>query len=63
MRADDNGKLTSADRTKLNNQQKLSNNIYQDKHNAATAHYGNNVVGQRRGTSKTALPTAFATAN
>lgn len=49
IRADDNGKLTSADRTKLNNQQnKLSNNIYQDKHNAATAHYGNNVVGQRR---------------
>jgi hypothetical protein len=49
MRADDNGKLTTADRTKLNNQQnKLSNNIYQDKHNAATAHYGNNVVGQRR---------------
>src|ERR1700686_5716297 len=49
MRADDNGKLTTAHRTKLNNQQnKLSNNIYQDKHNAATAHYGNNVVGQRR---------------
>ena len=49
MRADDNGKLTAADRAKLNNQQnKLSNNIYQDKHNATTAHYGNNEVGQRR---------------
>ena len=49
MRADDNGKLTSADRTKLNNQQnKLSNSIYQDKHNAATPRFGNNVVGQRR---------------
>jgi hypothetical protein len=49
MRADDNGKLTSADRSKLQNQQNhLSNQIYQDKHNAATAHYGNNQVGQRR---------------
>ena len=49
MRAADNGKLTSADRTKLNNQQNhMSNQIYQDKHNANTAHYGNNEVGQRR---------------
>ncbi len=49
MRADDNGHLTGADRTRLNNQQNhLSNQIYQDKHNANTAHYGNNVVGQRR---------------
>ena len=49
MRAADNGKLTSADRTKLNNQQnRLSNQIYQDRHNANTAHYGNNQVGQRR---------------
>ena len=49
MRSADNGKLTSADRTKLNNQQnRVSNQIYQDKHNANTAHYGNNQVGQRR---------------
>jgi hypothetical protein len=49
MRAADNGKLTSADRTKLNNQQnRLSNQIYQDKHNANTAHFGNNQIGQRR---------------
>ncbi len=49
MRAADNGKLTSADRAKLNNQQnRLSNQIYQDKHNANTARYGNNEVGQRR---------------
>jgi hypothetical protein len=49
MRASDNGKLTSADRTKLNNQQnRTSNQIYQDKHNATTAKYGNNEVGQRR---------------
>ena len=49
MRASDNGKLTQADRTKLNNQQNgMSKQIYQDKHNANTAHYGNNQVGQRR---------------
>jgi hypothetical protein len=49
MRSADNGKLTSADRTKLNNQQnRMSNQIYQDKHNTNTAHYGNNEVGQRR---------------
>jgi predicted transglutaminase-like cysteine proteinase len=49
MRSQDNGHLTSADRTKLNNQQnRLSNNIYADKHNATQAHYGNNQVGQRR---------------
>jgi hypothetical protein len=49
MRAQDNGHLTSADRTKLNNQQNgMSKQIYQDKHNANTAHYGNNEVGQRR---------------
>ena len=49
MRQDDDGHLTSADRTKLNNQQnRLSNDIYADKHNANTAHYGNSEVGQRR---------------
>jgi hypothetical protein len=49
MRAADNGKLTQADRTKLNHQQNgMSKQIYQDKHNANTAHYGNNQVGQRR---------------
>jgi hypothetical protein len=49
MRKADNGKLTTADRTKLNNQQNgMSKQIYQDKHNANTAHYGNNQVGQRR---------------
>jgi hypothetical protein len=49
MRAADDGHLTTADRTKLNNQQnRLSNRIYDDKHNANTAHYGNNEVGQRR---------------
>jgi len=36
MRSLDNGKLTAADKTTLNQQQnKLSNQIYQDKHNAA----------------------------
>ncbi|MGA8765923.1 MAG: hypothetical protein WB559_02800, partial [Candidatus Acidiferrales bacterium] len=49
MRSEDDGHLTAADRAKLNNQQNhLSNRIYDDKHNARTAHYGNNEVGQRR---------------
>ncbi len=37
MRADDNGKLTAADRAKLTRQQNhLSNQIYRKKHNART---------------------------
>jgi hypothetical protein len=49
MRSEDDGHLTAADRTKLNNQQNhLSNRIYDDKHNANTAHYGNGEIGQRR---------------
>jgi hypothetical protein len=49
MRSEDDGHLTAADRAKLNNQQnKLSNQIYQDKHNAAQQHYGNSEVGQRQ---------------
>jgi hypothetical protein len=49
MRSEDDGHLTTADRTKLNNQQNhLSNQIYQDKHNANTAHYGSGEIGQRR---------------
>jgi hypothetical protein len=48
MRADDDGHLTAADRAKLNNQQnRLSNQIYDDKHNPATQRYGNSEVGQR----------------
>ena len=48
-RAANGGKLTSSEKTQINNQQNhLSNQIYQDKHNANTAHYGNNEVGQRR---------------
>jgi hypothetical protein len=49
MRSEDNGHLTAADRAKLNHQQnRLSNQIHEDKTNANTAHYGNNEVGQRR---------------
>src|SRR3984957_2341224 len=49
MRTDDDGHLTAADRATLNNQQNhLSNQIYTDKHNANTAQYGNNKIGQRR---------------
>lgn len=48
-RAADGGKLTGAEKQQINQQQnKVSNQIYDDKHNANTAHYGNNEVGQRR---------------
>ena len=43
------GHLSSAERSQVNRQQNhLSNQIYADKHNANTAHYGNGEVGQRR---------------
>ena len=49
MRAGDDGKLTAADRARINRQQnRLSKQIYDDKHNAATAKFGNGKIGQRR---------------
>jgi hypothetical protein len=48
-RQGDDGKLTGQERQQINRQQNnLSRSIYADKHNAATAHYGNNEVGSRR---------------
>jgi hypothetical protein len=48
-RAANGGKLTGAEKQQINGQQnQLSKQIYQDKHNANTAHYGNSAVGQRR---------------
>jgi hypothetical protein len=48
-RSADGGKLTPQERQQVNHQQNnLSHSIYKDKHNANTAHYGNNEVGQRR---------------
>lgn len=48
-RAANGGKLTTAQKQQVNRQQnRLSRQIYNDKHNANTAHYGNNPVGQRR---------------
>ncbi len=48
-RAANGGKLTAAEKAKVNKQQNnLSKQIYKDKHNANTAHYGNNKVDQRR---------------
>src|SRR5271166_3312413 len=48
-RAANGGKLTAAEKTQVNQQQnQLSKQIYNDKHNANTAKYGNNQVGQRR---------------
>src|SRR6516225_5788934 len=48
-RAANGGKLTAQEHRQVNRQQNnLSKSIYQDKHNANTAHYGKNEVGQRR---------------
>jgi hypothetical protein len=43
------GKLTGQEKRIVNGQQNvMSNQIYRDKHNAATQHYGNNLVDARR---------------
>jgi hypothetical protein len=48
-RATSGGKLTPAEKQQINQQQnQLSTQIYKDKHNANTQHYGNNEVDQRR---------------
>jgi hypothetical protein len=48
-RAANGGKLTAAEKTQINKQQnQVSKQIYADKHNANTQHYGNNKVDQRR---------------
>jgi hypothetical protein len=48
-RALNGGRLTTQEKGIVNRQQNnLSKQIYQDKHNAATQHYGNNEVDQRR---------------
>jgi hypothetical protein len=49
MRSEDNGHLTAADRARLNNQQnRLSNRIYDDKHNGADQHNATGEIGQRK---------------
>jgi|SRR5579862_5928894 len=48
MRSEDDGHLTAAERARINNQQNhLSNQIYDDKHNAAVQHNGPGEIGQR----------------
>jgi hypothetical protein len=48
-RAANGGKLTGAEKAQVNHQQNhLSNQIYQDKHNANSTHFGNSEVGQRQ---------------
>ena len=48
-RAANGGKLTQAEKQQVNSQQnRLSKQIYNDKHNAATQNYGNSEVGQRQ---------------
>jgi len=49
MRSEDGGKLTGADRKVLNQQQNaLSKQIYQDKHNASTQGTPKGEIGQRK---------------
>lgn len=49
MREDNGGKLSAADRARLNRQYNgLSRGIARDKHNAATARFGNGRIGRRR---------------
>lgn len=49
MREDNGGKLSAADRARLNRQSnRLSRGIARDKHNAATARFGNGRIGRRR---------------
>ncbi|HEV8074284.1 MAG TPA: hypothetical protein VGP66_00455 [Candidatus Acidoferrum sp.] len=48
-RAANGGKLTAAEKQQINKQQnQVSKQIYNDKHNANTAQYGNSKVGQRQ---------------
>lgn len=48
-RAANGGKLSSAEKQQINKQQnQLSKQIYNDKHNAATQNYGKSEVGQRQ---------------
>src|SRR5271165_3783418 len=48
-RAANGGKLTAAEKTQVDQQQnQLSKQIYNDKHNAATQNYGKSEVGQRQ---------------
>src|ERR1700704_1828530 len=48
-RAANGGKLTAAEKARVNRQQnQVSRQIYDDKHNTNTAHFGKNEVGQRR---------------
>jgi hypothetical protein len=48
-RAANGGKLTAAEKQQVNQQQnQLSKQIYDDKHNAATQNYGKSEVGQRQ---------------
>jgi len=48
-RAANGGKLTATEKKQINGQQnQMSKQIYKDKHNASTQHYGNNKVDQRR---------------
>lgn len=56
------GHLTGQEKRIVNGQQnQLSNQIYRDKHNAATQHYGNNEVDQRRKNQQGRIASGIAT--
>lgn len=55
------GKLTTAEKQQVNQQQnKVSGQIYGDKHNAATQHYGNNEVDARRQNQQSRIANGIA---
>jgi|SRR5215472_2882595 len=59
-RAANGGKLTAAEKAQVNRQQnQLSKQIYKDKHNANTAHYGNSEVGKRQENQQDRIANGF----
>jgi hypothetical protein len=55
------GHLTGQEKQIVNGQQnKMSNQIYQDKHNAATQHNGNSEVGQRASNQQSRIANGIA---
>jgi hypothetical protein len=55
------GRLTPQEHQQVNRQQNnLSRSIYRDNHNAATARYGNNQVGQRRANQQARIANGVA---
>lgn len=63
-RSANGGKLTAQEKQTVNNQQnRLSNQIYTDKHNAAHQSYGNSEVGQRQTNQQQRIGNGIANGN